>query len=80
VLLTHGLHDQAAARAHLERIMALFAEPVRCRGGVSHAVGVSVGVAHSTTDDTADGLFRRADSAMYDAKRSTEVTSAYRTA
>jgi diguanylate cyclase (GGDEF)-like protein/PAS domain S-box-containing protein len=80
VLLAHGLTEEGAAEAHLERIMALFTEPVRCRGGAAHAVGVSVGVAHSTLDDTADGLFRRADSAMYDAKRSTEVASAYRTA
>ena len=47
---------------------------------VIDVVGVSVGVAHSTDDDYPDGLFRRADSAMYDAKRSTEVASAYRTA
>jgi diguanylate cyclase (GGDEF)-like protein/PAS domain S-box-containing protein len=80
VLLAHGLIDRAAADAHLERIMELFTQPVRCRGGASHAVGVSVGIAHSTPDDTADRLFRRADSAMYEAKRSTEVSSAYRTA
>jgi len=68
------------ADAYLERIMGLFTEPVRCRVGASHTVGVSVGVAHSKLDDTADGLFRRADDAMYKAKRSTEVASAYRTA
>jgi diguanylate cyclase (GGDEF)-like protein/PAS domain S-box-containing protein len=80
VLLAHGLADRAAADAYLERVMALFSDPVRCRGGTSHAVGVSIGVAHSILDDDSDGLFRRADSAMYDAKRSTEVASAYRTA
>ena len=80
VLLAHGLNERGATEAHLERIMGLFTEPVSCRGGTSHAVGVSVGVAHSTDDDDPDGLFRRADSAMYDAKRSTEVASAYRTA
>jgi diguanylate cyclase (GGDEF)-like protein/PAS domain S-box-containing protein len=80
VLLAHGLADQAVAEAYLERIMTLFIDPVRCRGGTSHVVGVSVGVAHSSLDDDSDGLFRRADSAMYDAKRSTEVASAYRTA
>jgi diguanylate cyclase (GGDEF)-like protein/PAS domain S-box-containing protein len=80
VLMAHGLTDQATANAYLGRIMGLFTEPVRCRGGSSHAIGVSVGVAHSALDDDSDALFRRADGAMYDAKRSTEVTSAYRTA
>jgi PleD family two-component response regulator len=53
---------------------------VRCRGGAAHAVGVSVGVAHSTAEDDPDSLVQRADRAMYEAKRSTEVASAYRTA
>jgi GGDEF domain-containing protein len=61
------------------RIMRLFTEPVRCRGGISHVVGVSVGIAHSTSEDDPDGLVRRADRAMYEAKRSNEVASAYRT-
>jgi PleD family two-component response regulator len=41
---------------------------------------VSVDVAHSTPGDDPDGLIHRADIAMYHAKRSTEVVSAYRTA
>jgi PleD family two-component response regulator len=49
-------------------------------GGVTHEVGVSVGVAHSKFNDDPDSLIRRADSAMYEAKRSTVVASAYRTA
>jgi diguanylate cyclase (GGDEF)-like protein/PAS domain S-box-containing protein len=80
VLMAHGITERLAADAYLERIMGLFTDPVRCRGGTSHAVGVSVGVAHSTSDDHADALIRRADGAMYAAKRSTEVASAYRTA
>jgi len=79
VILAHGLAERAAGDAYMERILALFKDPVQCRGGPSHVVGVSVGVAHSTLDDDSDRLFRRADSAMYDAKRSTEVASAYRT-
>jgi diguanylate cyclase (GGDEF)-like protein/PAS domain S-box-containing protein len=79
VLLAHGLTDGASAESYLERIMALFTDPVRCRGA-THPVGVSVGVAHSRPGDDPDGLIRRADSAMYDAKRSTEVASAFRTA
>jgi diguanylate cyclase (GGDEF)-like protein len=80
VLLAHGLNDQTAADAYLHRIIALFTEPVSCRGGAAHTVGVSVGVAHSAADDDPDSLIRRADRAMYEAKRSTEVVSAYRTA
>ena len=80
VLLAHGLTDGASAESYLERIMALFTDPVRCRGDATHPVGVSVGVAHSRPGDDPDGLIRRADSAMYDAKRSTEVASAFRTA
>lgn len=80
VILAHGLTDRIVTDAYVDRIMSLFADPVRCRGGTSHAIGVSVGVAHSNFDDDPDGLIRRADRAMYDAKRSTEVASAYRTA
>jgi diguanylate cyclase (GGDEF)-like protein/PAS domain S-box-containing protein len=79
VLLAHGLTDRASSEAYLERIMRLFTDPVRCRGDITHTVGVSVGVAHSTPGDDPDELIRRADSAMYDAKRSTEVASAFRT-
>ena len=78
--MAHGLTGQEDSKAHLERIMRLFADPVQCRGGASHAVGGSVGVAHSTPDDAVDDLFRRADAAMYKAKRSAEVMSAYRMA
>jgi diguanylate cyclase (GGDEF)-like protein/PAS domain S-box-containing protein len=80
VLLAHELNEPGAANAYLARIMELFKYPVICRGGATHAVGVSVGVAHSTLGDDPDDLLRRADSAMYEAKRSTEVSSAYRTA
>jgi diguanylate cyclase (GGDEF)-like protein/PAS domain S-box-containing protein len=80
VLLAHDLADATTADTYLRRILALFGHPVRCRGGAAHAVGVSVGVAHSTPEDDPDSLVQRADRAMYEAKRSTEVASAYRTA
>jgi diguanylate cyclase (GGDEF)-like protein/PAS domain S-box-containing protein len=80
VLLAHDLADPTAANAYLARIMELFSYPVTCRGGMTHAVGVSVGVAHAVVGDDPDDLVRRADRAMYEAKRSTEVSSAYRTA
>jgi diguanylate cyclase (GGDEF)-like protein/PAS domain S-box-containing protein len=78
VLLLHDLMDPTALNAFLERIMAGFTEPVRCRNGATHAVGVSVGVAHFIDGDDSDSLIHRADGAMYEAKRSTEVASAYR--
>jgi diguanylate cyclase (GGDEF)-like protein/PAS domain S-box-containing protein len=78
VLLLHDLMDPTAMNAFLERIMAGFTEPVQCRNGASHAVGVSVGVAHFIAGDDSDSLIHRADGAMYEAKRSTEVASAYR--
>jgi diguanylate cyclase (GGDEF)-like protein/PAS domain S-box-containing protein len=80
VLLAHEISEPAATQAYLDRIIDLFADPVRCRGGVTHEVGVSVGVAHSRFNDDPDSLIRMADSAMYEAKRSTVVASAYRTA
>ena len=80
VVMAHDLTDPGVANSYLARIMGLFGYPVMCRGGASHAIGVSVGVAHSTLDDDPDGLIRRADKAMYEAKRSTEVSSAFRTA
>jgi diguanylate cyclase (GGDEF)-like protein/PAS domain S-box-containing protein len=80
VLLVHGLTEQAATESYLERIMTMLTDPVRARGGAWHIVGVSVGVAHFRPEDNPDTLIRRADKAMYDAKRSTEVASAYRTA
>lgn len=80
VLLALGLEEPDAIVGYVDRITALFAEPVRARGGTVHPVGVSMGIAHSRPDDTPDTLLRRADSAMYEAKRSTEVASAYRVA
>jgi diguanylate cyclase (GGDEF)-like protein len=80
VLLAHGLTDRSVSDAYLERILSLFQDPVRCRGDAIHTVGVSVGVAHAAPGDDADELIRRADRAMYAAKRSTEVASAFRTA
>jgi diguanylate cyclase (GGDEF)-like protein/PAS domain S-box-containing protein len=80
VLLAHDLHDPGAAARYLDRVTALFAEPVTCRSGQSYPVGASMGVAHYKTGDNPDTLLRRADIAMYEAKRSTVVSSAYRTA
>jgi len=74
------IRDRPGVDAYLQRIIALFTDPVSCQGGAAHTVGVSVGVAHSAADDDPDSLIRRADRAMYEAKRSTEVVSAYRTA
>ena len=66
-----------AVKSLVDRITGLFADPVRTRAGTCHQVGLSIGVATARSEDTPDDVLRRADTAMYEAKRSTEVTSAY---
>jgi diguanylate cyclase (GGDEF)-like protein/PAS domain S-box-containing protein len=78
VILARDLDDAAATLTLLDRITALFGEPIRCRNGDVHLVGASIGVARSLPGDKPDGLLRRADTAMYEAKHSTESASAYR--
>jgi diguanylate cyclase (GGDEF)-like protein/PAS domain S-box-containing protein len=80
VILAHDLDGAAETEQFLERVTSLFAAPIRCRGGDRHLVGASIGVARSTPGDNPDGLLRRADTAMYEAKHSTEAASAYRLA
>jgi diguanylate cyclase (GGDEF)-like protein/PAS domain S-box-containing protein len=80
VILAHDLDDAARTKAFLDGITSLFAAPIRCRGGDTHLVGASIGVARSSPGDNPDGLLRRADTAMYEAKHSTETASAYRLA
>jgi diguanylate cyclase (GGDEF)-like protein/PAS domain S-box-containing protein len=80
VILAHDLDGAPATEEFLNRITGLFAAPIRCRSGDLHLVGASIGVARSSPGDNPDGLLRRADAAMYEAKHSTEAASAYRLA
>ncbi len=77
VLLLRDVVDPAATEKFLERITSLFSGPVRCRDGTVHSIGASVGVAAARPGDTADSMIRRADGAMYEAKRTAEAASAY---
>ncbi len=76
VVLARGLYPEAV-KSLVDRITGLFVDPVRTRAGTCHQVGLSIGVATARPQDTPDDVLRRADTAMYEAKRSTEVTSAY---
>lgn len=53
----------------IEQIVDAFQAPINV-AGVDHHVGLSVGVAISDDQATADNLIQRADDAMYEAKRS----------
>ena len=66
-------HDMPTdtARALADRIQSALAHPLAI-GDVELTIGCSIGVAYFRTDDNAsdvDDLLRRADSAMYIAKR-----------
>jgi diguanylate cyclase (GGDEF)-like protein len=70
VLLCPGLHTSAEATVISNRVTAAFASPMLSSGGV-HTVGISVGIALSSTDSQPDSLLSSADRAMYAVKRHT---------
>ncbi|WP_436529333.1 diguanylate cyclase domain-containing protein [Actinoplanes sp. HUAS TT8] len=61
-----------AIEAVTTRIAAMTAEPFTA-GGEQVRIGVSVGAAEARPDDTVDTVIRRADLAMYEAKKSKRV-------
>lgn len=71
-IVLEGLKDGETEAVHFaQRIIAAIADPVMVAANVTAHIGVSIGVAiHDThhIGDTAD-LLRRADEAMYEAKR-----------
>ncbi|WP_203823404.1 GGDEF domain-containing protein [Actinoplanes palleronii] len=69
VLVCHG---PQAVRAVSARIAEMTAGPFRA-GGAEVRIGVSVGAAEARPGDTTDELIRRADLAMYQAKKSKSV-------
>jgi diguanylate cyclase (GGDEF)-like protein/PAS domain S-box-containing protein len=79
VILTDALDDETLA-GFLARVASLFTMPVHCRGRATHMIGASIGAARSRPGDDPDALIRRADEAMYEAKRSAETATAYRIA
>jgi diguanylate cyclase (GGDEF)-like protein len=74
-VLLHGPIDDAGVQTALDRIRAELDLTVDLGGGRSAKVGASIGVAFSGPDTDIDGLIRRADLAMYTAKRNGKGTS-----
>ncbi|WNV75924.1 diguanylate cyclase domain-containing protein [Geodermatophilus sp. DSM 44513] len=69
VVLCPDLGSPTAARDVAARVAAAFAAPVRTSTGAQHAIGVSVGVALCSAEDTAESALGTADAAMYRVKQ-----------
>ena len=76
-VLLHGPIDDAGVHTALDRIRAELDIDVDLGGGRTAKVGASIGVAFSGPDTDIDGLIRRADLAMYTAKRSGRGVSVF---
>jgi diguanylate cyclase (GGDEF)-like protein len=68
-VLLHGPIDERGVQTALDRIRAELDRPVDLGSGRSAKVGASIGVCFSGSDTDLDDLIRRADLAMYTAKR-----------
>jgi diguanylate cyclase (GGDEF)-like protein len=76
-VLLHGPIDTDGVETALARIRSELDVPVDLGGGRSAKIGASIGVAFSGPDTDIDGLIRRADLAMYTAKRNGRGTSVF---
>ena len=76
-VLLHGPIDVEGVETALSRIRTSLDLPVELGGGRSAKVGASIGVAFSSSETDIDGLIRRADLAMYTAKRRGRGTSVF---
>ena len=76
-VLLHGPIDTDGVETALARIRSELDVPVDLGGGRSARIGASIGVAFSGPDTDIDGLIRRADLAMYTAKRNGRGTSVF---
>jgi diguanylate cyclase (GGDEF)-like protein len=76
-VLLHGPIDDQGVQTALERIRTELDRAVDLGGGRTATVGASIGVAFSGPDTDIDGLIRRADLAMYTAKRSGRGVSVF---
>src|SRR3954454_14238716 len=76
-VLLHGAIDQPGVDQVLARIRAQLEKPVDLGSGRTATIGASMGVAFSGTDTDIDTLIRRADLAMYTAKRNGRGISVY---
>jgi diguanylate cyclase (GGDEF)-like protein len=68
-VLLHGPVDRAGIQHVLARLRAQLESPIDLGAGRAARIGASIGVAMTATDIDVDALVRRADSAMYAAKR-----------
>jgi diguanylate cyclase (GGDEF)-like protein len=76
-VLLHGPIDVPGVETALARIRAELDRPVDLGGGRTAKVGASIGVSFSSPETDIDGLIRRADLAMYTAKRRGRGTSVF---
>jgi diguanylate cyclase (GGDEF)-like protein len=76
-VLLHGSIDVTGVEQVLARIRATLDLPIELGGGRSATVGASIGVSFGGPDTDIDTLIRRADLAMYTAKRSGKGTTVY---
>ena len=67
-VLCEGVPDEAAALALAARLCEVVAEPVELADGLA-VVSAAIGVAVASAGDEGTTLLRRADAAMYEAKR-----------
>ena len=76
-VLLHGAIDEAGVEQVLARIRTQLDLPIELGAGRSAKVGASIGVSFGGPDTDIDTLIRRADLAMYTAKRSGKGTTVY---
>jgi diguanylate cyclase (GGDEF)-like protein len=76
-VLLHGPIDTEGVETALARIRSELDLPVELGGGRTAKVGASIGVAFSDAGTDIDTLIRRADLAMYTAKRNGRGTSVF---
>jgi diguanylate cyclase (GGDEF)-like protein len=76
-VLLHGAIDTAGVEQVLARIRAQLDRPIDLGGGRTAKVGASIGVSFAGPDTDIDALIRRADLAMYTAKRSGKGTTVF---
>jgi diguanylate cyclase (GGDEF)-like protein len=76
-VLLHGPLDVEGVQTALDRIRAELDVPVDLGGGRSARIGASIGAAFAEPGTDIDTLIRRADLAMYTAKRTCKGTSVF---
>jgi diguanylate cyclase (GGDEF)-like protein len=71
VVLLDRLNSVSVARNIAAKLVDSLAQPFSVRGGVQVSIGASIGVVHTQYPPAqASELLRRADAAMYEAKKS----------